>query len=570
MVWDFFTKSILKKNENQTYDIKNSKEISHCLKLIPTYVVALDLSQNKLSNRSVEELEEVFSGIPGHITSLFLNENGLARMSVGSKKLFKSLPNTVKKLYLSENDLDLLSPEVCGDVLSSLPKTLESIILSNNCLYNGHNSSMIEIFNKLPSGIKSLDISNNYFHEAPGDLLAFNFTNLPRNLVSLNLSQNRLGHKKDLTHGITDLKNLLHSIAKNITYLDLSKNDIHLLTAQEFEHIFETFSVAISGLNLSENNLGSKNSFDLATILAKVSRKLEYLDISTNELGRLDEHDFSHILTSLSTSIKSLALRDNNLGEKTASSLKQILSTIPEAIERLDLSSNGLIKGESLSKLSKGIKTLDLSANSFGVANDDTLISICSNLPESLSTLILGDNKLNKLSSALLGKAISQLVSIETLGLAENKLGSLDYEPLLKIFSAIPINVNALDLCNNGIHRLKVETLGSLVNSIPHLKCVYLSFHEVASMSKKQRQAFKEIFSTIQKVILLDAAGQEVNPNSSLVIANYIRSLGGSSEIPSLKELTSLYLKNNVDTENIISSPLPDELKEFVCNKINF
>ncbi|XP_041940156.1 toll-like receptor 8 isoform X2 [Alosa sapidissima] len=270
----------------------------------------LDLSRNNLFFISQKE----FEGYDGDILCLNLSRNGFSAAPNGTE--FTPLPN-LTYLDLSYNKVDL-----AYDFAFSELKHLEVLDLSYNNHYFTvagvtHNLNFLENLHAL----RILNLSSNSI---------FTLTTKYMNSTSLNELQfqhNQLSHmwKKD-----DDSYHNLFTNLVNLTYLDISYNDIRKIPSK----VFTSLPHYIRKLRISHNSLTDFQWSNLSNL-----QYLEELDMSYNEL--------STVSSNLSANTKSLSVLDLSFN-------------------RISKLSDGFING------AKSLRLLNLSKNKLSIISEGT------------------------------------------------------------------------------------------------------------------------------------------------------------------------------------------------------
>jgi hypothetical protein len=331
---------------------------------IEYYVTTLDLSSNRLHEKSLSEILNLLKSIPSHIRHLNLANNGLGtQISKASLvQIYEALPRDLLSLDLSENRFPNIS------LFSALPKTLNTLKL-NSC--NLTYQQFSPLLTTLPEALTSLELARN------PDLLDFNnhqITSLstPTKKLKLILSDNVIIQSNTpFSFAITtrpagiNISLVPFSPPQRTQFFSLLPNQI---TALDFRksNFFDNLSsedlilpeqLTELGLNLSVLRAGQlklNHAAKLETIrlslasmpddrgLYDLPESVNKLDLSHNQLGRFKRNDLAMLLTRIPQQVKTLDLSHNQLGNLEESDLLHFFSSIPGHIRTVNLDYNGL------------------------------------------------------------------------------------------------------------------------------------------------------------------------------------------------------------------------------------
>ncbi|KTC65676.1 leucine-rich repeat-containing protein (substrate of the Dot/Icm secretion system) (plasmid) [Legionella adelaidensis] len=217
------------------------------------------------------------------------------------------------------------------------------------------------------------------------------------------LAGNGLGRK------FPTLKKIITALPPQITFLDLSNNDLHKLSAPELSSLFSLLH-HMRELNLNKNNLGFRSCKELASAVKKLPRHLRVLWLNENELKQIN--DFPQFMLELQLhlpNLEELNLDKNGLGfispDKLVSGLGH-LTVIKLSLQFNDLATRSI---PALAKLvaSLNVRMLNLAHNHLGQKPEDRLKAVFCNLQDTLEQLDLSDNVLSV-------KSWSDLITIFT------------------------------------------------------------------------------------------------------------------------------------------------------------
>ncbi|HHF7375171.1 hypothetical protein [Legionella bozemanae] len=184
-----------------------------------------------------------------------------------------------------------------------------------------------------------------------------------------------------------------------------------------------------------------------------------------------------------------------------------------------NLNENEFLK--TLTQVPNGCISLNLSRNDFGKRSGNLLACIV--FPPNLVSLDLSLNHLINKSGARLAQFFAVLPNLTSLDLSKNSLArksdvqwSFEFNFLDKFsteiyklgselalaFAALPQTLTHLDLRENELNILPLEEMILLKGKLPQISTVNLSYEEMNVMTKKQRQAIRDIFPNIKTIFI--------------------------------------------------------------------
>lgn len=235
-----------------------------------------------------------------------------------------------------------------------------------------------------------------------------------------------------------------------ILRLECLSSDPSLPPSRSFHQILPTLA-GVTTLSLSFNNWGGFTGSEFIALCESVLDSVVELSFEYCYLGRLPAADLAQALSKLPSSIKVLNLDNNYLGGRTTEELELILKSCHAAT--LKLSTNNLGNHKlNFKDLSPKVRCLDLSVNNFYGLPADSLVSILSSIPLSVTELSLDGNNIYRYA----------------------REGSNGPDELPSILAAIPAGVTSLDLSNNCLFEMLNDKfqviMSSLSKNIRHLK----------------------------------------------------------------------------------------------------
>jgi len=377
------------------------------------------IGSNVFGNSSVKILDMSNNQI-SHLPNSLLNKLQLEAISLANNSL-SSLP---VDSFLGQTDLEILN--LSGNHLVSLPSTITTDLVNLMELDMSNNKLEVlesELFSSLRN-LQSLNLNNNKIN-------SFQLSQTMVNLQELNLSGNKL--VKIEAHDLSGLRSLSH--------LDLANNQIQTVHAAVFKNTSQILVLDLSDNKLTEvpdslkyltqlqtldlgNNFVSDisdssflamdhlwrlqlngNLLDNVThdILSKLVG-LQIIDMSRNKIASVEKGAFDQ-----NKLLRAIRLDGNKLEEMDGifthlPELKYLnvsdnkiqhfdYSIVPRTLEWLDVSHNVIAELGNYFDLSgdMGLGHLDASFNE--LTNVSPL-----NLPDNVHTLLLNDNKINKIA----------------------------------------------------------------------------------------------------------------------------------------------------------------------------
>ena len=348
---------------------------------------------------------------------------------------------------LSKTNVMSVKCDETKTVLSDFPKlnALQKEVYKHQLIIEN------KVYSKIPDwSFKNISFANHSFLK----LVNLNLENIERNafygilgVTDLNLNTNKL-------------KNFSSNYLSTLKLLDLSHNEINVLTSQMFAHLKELTSLrlednkidsielkAFEGLDilkhlyLSLNNIKqfNKNSF------IELS-KLNILDLDQNYIKSIEEGQLNGL-----DSLNHMSLKFNEFNQVKKKSFAKLFS-----LAFLDFSNQNIVDLEAnfLTGLNK-LSYLYLNDNSLILIKNGTFIGLTK-----LDELKLNRNKISILEK----EAFQDLISLKTLDLSSNELTSLNNGT----FSGL-VNLANLILRDNELFRIEADTYIGLGNSLINL-----------------------------------------------------------------------------------------------------
>lgn len=507
---------------------------------------------------------------------LSLRKNNLKTLPENIRKL-----NKLERIYLSENEFETIPNPICAlesltliDLSDNLIKTitndefknfkiLESLILDENKLeefpesiLNSKNIKDLSLaknkIKTISSGIvalidlEELNLEGNCIDFLPGSIGSIGFANL----VRLELSNNNL----------KCLPNNMGEKLEKLEYLDLSNNDLQLLTS-DFKNL----------VNLKILELGNNNLKKLPSNFCADLTKLEFLGLEHNSLEELP-HNFGGIGI---TSLKKLKLHNNSIKMLPDDFGKTFMN-----LETLVLGYNNLETLPGSFRSFQCLKVLDLGANLFKTVPRILLSSknIC-NICNTLEALDLSNNQISKIPFI-----ISNLTNIIALFLNGNQLALLpDTFNKLSKLKLLNLTDNRFDELSKSFGQ--IESLSILLLNTNFFTEIPECITGPSSLSRSLRELHMSdnlltyIPGRISNLIAIEMANfsenfvNQINDNIGNVKSLRILNLQNNDieTVPS----TLLDLKNSLKELKLGGNPIsknPDNrvTKEFLLNEFNY
>ena len=376
------------------------------------------LTELRLANNSLSTLEEtLFDGL-GSLKVLDLSGNLLVSSQLKSR-LTRDLVS-ISELILSRNQIDRIA-----DVFAAMSSSLKVLKLDHNGL-----TSLPTRMLSVLSVLKELDLSNNHItniesgafqglgsltHLLLGQNKMSNFANDVFNpcpqLLVLDLSHNRLATTPAAISALRQLQTL-----------DLSENMIADISEAPFLAMKHLWRLQLNGNLLSNITVGLFSQLTAIQILDLSSNKISHiekksLDSNRNlQAVRLDNNE----LSSMSGLFNNLsALMWLNMSANQISEFDY--SMLPLNLRWLDISHNKISDLGNYFDLTGELKLaeLDVSFNALSILGPH-------NIPDSIETLLVNDNKI----SQLVPYTFFKKVRLSKVDLTVNNLNSIDRNAL--------------------------------------------------------------------------------------------------------------------------------------------
>ncbi|XP_036386573.1 NACHT, LRR and PYD domains-containing protein 12-like [Megalops cyprinoides] len=370
--------------------------VASALQSVPSHLIELDLSYNELGDsgvkrlcaglkspncklqrlrldscnlteRSCDTVPSALQSVPSHLIELDLSYNKLG--DSGVKQLcagLKSANCKLQRLRLDSCNLTETSCDTVAAALQSVPSHLIELDLS----YNKLGDSGVK---RLCAGLKSpncklqrLRLDSCNLTETSCDTVASALLSVPSHLIELDLSYNKLGDSgvKRLCAGLKspncklqrlrlDCCNLtetscdtvasaLQSVPSHLIELDLSYNKLGDSGVERLCAGLKSPNCKLQRLRLDSCNLTDTSCVTVASALQSVPSHLIELDLSYNKLGDSGVERLCAGLKSPNCKLQRLSFRESNLTDGCCDDLASVLRSSHSELRDLELRDNDL------------------------------------------------------------------------------------------------------------------------------------------------------------------------------------------------------------------------------------
>ncbi|QDP71223.1 hypothetical protein FOG18_00790 [Legionella israelensis] len=202
----------------------NQDFLTNIFTKIPNHVTDIDISDNRLSNLSEDEVCQIFCvHIPQHVTNVRMYDVFLNLSTEKCITILNQFPEHFQRLSFPY--INVCKSEQVEKFLNIIQQLSENIYhLGITHLWGVNSSNEYEFLNKvlgvLPEQIAHFDISSNMLHDYDG--LSGVLANVPETVFSIDLSDNML-HKFACRASGQDLSSLLRHLHRGINSIKVSK-----------------------------------------------------------------------------------------------------------------------------------------------------------------------------------------------------------------------------------------------------------------------------------------------------------------------------------------------------------
>jgi hypothetical protein len=152
-------------------------------------------------------------------------------------------------------------------------------------------AELIDLFKGIPFGVSSLDLSWNELHLLSSDVLADALKILPDSIIYLNMGRNNLN-----LLSIDSLIQVFNSIPQNVTTLNLRgnefKEEFHNWSSKELRYLFKSLPLTLISLDLSVNGLNRLSLGALVTFLNTLPDHIKTITI--DDVNEINLEQFHH------------------------------------------------------------------------------------------------------------------------------------------------------------------------------------------------------------------------------------------------------------------------------------
>jgi Leucine-rich repeat (LRR) protein len=434
------------------------------------------------------------------IEYLYLQNN---RIELVESRAFYNVPG-LRYLDLSVNEIAnielnyLAELEVLDLKGNKIAKVNDSMFMNLTRLkyLNLHYNSIEEIEKNAfgrNSDLRFLDLSSNKLKSLSFDL------NLSK-LVSFNLNENEIG----------SLSNRVFSNLISLKIFKFEKNELVKLGPNELDslkqlrllsldnNILETVDLdgmafvltSLKTLSLSQNNFKTIDLFNSSDGICASENKLEVLDLNSNKIVEINRFTFSCFGT-----LTLLDLSNQIMNNLSSSEIFYGLRNL----ERLELNNNSIVRIYSNTFQYLGMLSyLDLSSNELLYLDSDAFRGL-----ENLTTLVLTDNYLNKLTSNLFKGSLFKISIFE---LCDCKLTKIEPNSFLELQNSL----KTMQLFSNRLQFLK----SYFFSGLRELTFLNLKDNQISSIEK---ETFKDLVK-LDKLNLADNAIAHIDPSIFIML----------------------------------------------------
>lgn len=341
-----------------------------------------------------KKIREILTRTPAGVTELDLSCRAMGLEMYGSefKELFAMIPLSVTKFDLSRNQLFRLKDADWIKFFEAIPRRLNYLNLKgNNFAMNISNEAFLACIKALPPHLLSLNISDNELDLLSAQVIRKSFAGLPKNLSTLNLRKNSL-----FNYSVEQLHEIFSVLPRSITNLFCSRiNDNSMLDPRKLSEIFQAMP-RVNFLDFSVNALGKVKNFGQAFQVLPTS--IEYLDLDSNNFDCVDGDELADIFKTIAAPLKSLYL-GSNWCEKHRGNIKlnKVFQSIPSTVNYLSLENNAL-GSKSLEEIINAfaaipasVAELNLQRNQWWKFSKEALKQIFYALPKTVHTLYFSE-----------------------------------------------------------------------------------------------------------------------------------------------------------------------------------
>ncbi|MFW2571426.1 hypothetical protein [Legionella sp. 29fVS95] len=239
------------------------------------------LSTLKLNDSEVN-LAKSIKTLSTDTTRIDLSENCLAFKNIDEvTQILKTIPPWVTALSLAHNHLNYPYGDHLIEILSSIPKTITTLDLSCNLLDILSGNVLKRVFAAIPDGVTELVLSRQAFGLSEADGLAEAFTGLSPKIITMDLTETMLA-----CLSLTSLLRLKNSLP-HLRKIYLSYDEVSSMSEQKLAALFDIFpNVARENIIFIKDGVALNDSNDLNLVLANFLRKQEIKSVVPSLLNQ--------------------------------------------------------------------------------------------------------------------------------------------------------------------------------------------------------------------------------------------------------------------------------------------
>ncbi|WP_026069559.1 leucine-rich repeat domain-containing protein [Legionella tunisiensis] len=133
--------------------------LAESIKTLGTDITRLDLSENYLAFKNIDEVAQLLKTIPPWVTALSLANNHLIYDPDKLIRMLSSIPKTITTLDLSYNLLNIRTGNVLKEVFTAIPEGVNELVLSRQALGLNRADELVTAFSGLSPNITTMDLT---------------------------------------------------------------------------------------------------------------------------------------------------------------------------------------------------------------------------------------------------------------------------------------------------------------------------------------------------------------------------------------------------------------------------
>jgi Leucine-rich repeat (LRR) protein len=396
------------------------------------------------------------------------------------------------------------------------------------------------------------------------------FASIPDGVTTLDLSGNNLYLMSE-----AQLRGLKDVIPENVTTLNLSRNYLCLMSEAQLRVLKDVIPESVTTLNLSGNNLYLMSEEQLRVLKGLIPKNVTTLDLSGNGFCQMGEV-LRPLKDTIPENVTTLNLSGNNLSQMSEAQLRSLKDVIPENVTTLDLSEIYLYSMREVQlralkdAIPENVTTLNLSKNHLYRMSEAQLRALKDVIPENVTTLNLSGNgfcRMSEVQLRVLKDAIPE--NVTTLDLSKNHLFKMLVSQLRSLKDAIPENVTTLDLSGNNLNLMSAQNLRIMLESIPaHVTSINLQKNDL--FKNKTPEEIDAFLKELGGVNLRGRLDLSHNGESPLARAGVVLAQMSTSGIPVMRHTDASDILNLYGThapkERVDELTIPPELTTNIAS----